>query len=89
MDFSERTREIYEDLFDNGNGEGDVTAAERNLSKNWGWYTSFYALVKGDIRAFEAVGKFPITQAFTFLTFETHKQKAETAAIKKRMNQQR
>ena len=87
MEFSERTREKYEDLFSEGDGEGDATAAERNLSKNWGWYTSFYALAKGDIRAFEEVGKLPITQAFTFLTFEKHKQKAEAAAIKKRMNQ--
>jgi hypothetical protein len=85
LGFSERTREEYPSLFADGDGSGDSFSEEVNFSKKWGWYTSFYALAKGDIRAFEEVGKFPITQAFTFLEFEKEKQKVEAAVIRKRM----
>ena len=87
MEFSERTREEYPSLFDSGDGDGDFEQSENNFSKQWGWYTSFYALAKGDIRAFETVGKFPITQAFTFLSFEKQKSQLEAKLIKKRMTQ--
>lgn len=85
MEFAQRTREKYSPIFDNGDG-GDGYAEEKKLQENWGWYTTFYALAKGDVRNFEAVGKLRISQAFTFLVFEKQRTEVERMVLKKKVN---
>lgn len=85
MEFAKRTREKYSPIFDNGDG-GDGYAEEKKLQEGWGWYTSFYALAKGDVRYFEEVGKLRASQAFTFLVFEKQKNEVERIVLKKKVN---
>ena len=77
--FTSRIVDIYSELFGEGQGISGFTK-EAQFGVKWGWYSSYYALAKGNVLEFENVSKLRLTTAFTYLTFE--KEKLELERIK-------
>ena len=73
----------YSDLF-GGESAGSEYSEQAQFGQRWGWYSSIYALAKGDIRRFNEVTKLPIYQSLTFLTFEKQKGEIEMKMINKK-----
>ena len=84
LDFRKRTLDGYSDLFGGGSGE-DEYSSQSQFGKRWGWYTTFYSLAQGDVRRFDAVGRLPLYQCLTFLSFEKHKQETENKILKSKL----
>ena len=60
--------------------------SERNqFSEQWGWYSSIYALAKGDVTRFDEVTGYRLTKCLTYLTFEKQKKQIEANELKQQM----
>jgi hypothetical protein len=70
----------YDTLFGESANE---YSAESQFGRKWGWYSSFYHLAKGDVRAFEEVGRLGVHQCLTLLTFDKEKAEVERKQIEK------
>jgi hypothetical protein len=83
LEFRKRITTSYDGLF----RENDEQEAESDFSettqfgKRWGWYSSIYALAKGDVTRFNEVTRQPLTKCLTLLTFEKEKQEIEQRKI--------
>ena len=53
------------------------------FNKQWGWYTSIYAVAKGDITRFDEVTTYGLHKCLTYLTFEKQKQDIEARELKR------
>ena len=63
--------------------EVEGMASQEQFAKRWGWYNSIYALAKGDVTKFNTVTKLPISQAFTYLSYESEKVQIEREQLNK------
>ena len=80
--FKQRTTDKFPELF-GGESAGQGFDRQAQFGVKWGWYSSFYALAKGDVRRFNEVSKIQLTSALTFLTFEKEKIEIEKLMLKK------
>jgi len=55
------------------------------FAKQWGWYTSIYAVAKGDITKFDEVTGYGLHQCLTYLSFEKQKTEIEQREFNNRM----
>ncbi len=83
LSFREGLIAKYDDLF-GGESSGNEFSEQAQFGKRWGWYSSLYALAKGDIRRFDEITKLPVHQSLTFLTFEKQKTEIEMKMINKK-----
>ncbi len=79
--FRKGINDAYPKLFGEGQKENQYSA-ESSLSENFGWWTTFYSLGKGDITKFEAIEKLNFKACLTYLSFEKQKNEIETKRIK-------
>ena len=63
-------------------GNGETTTLSAGFGKEWGWYSSIYALAQGDIERFEGVTSLELDQCLTMLTFMKEKNEVEAQQIK-------
>jgi hypothetical protein len=83
LEFKKGFIEQFSELFGESNEGVDEYNEEQQFNVGWGWYNSFYQLSKGDIRRFGEVGKLPLYQCMTFLSYEKQKQEIELRKIQK------
>ena len=83
MGFKKGFIEQYSDLFGEGNDNVDEFSEEQQFNVGWGWYNAFYQLAQGDVRRFDEVGKLPLSQCLTFISYEKQKQEIELRKIQK------
>jgi hypothetical protein len=82
LQFKQRIINIFPELFGE-QSTGTGFDRQTQFGAKWGWYSSFYALAKGDVRRFNEVSKLQLTSALTFLTFEKEKQEIEMQMLKR------
>ena len=81
MEFRNGIVDSYDGLF--GGGGQDDYSAGAGFARKWGWYTSFYALAKGDATKFEDVARLSLHTAMMYLEFEKEKIELEQRMLKK------
>lgn len=76
---------MFPQLFKTTNEEDENQdfSSRGQFSKQWGWYTSIYAIADGDLTKFDTVTKLNILQCLTYLTFEKQKNEIEQQEINK------
>lgn len=79
MEFRNGIIDSYDGVF----GGGDEYSVQANFARKWGWYSSFYALAKGDVTKFEDVARISIHTAMMYLEFEKEKIETEQRMLKK------
>jgi len=84
LDFRKRTLNGYSDLFGESQGVEEFTP-QSQFSKRWGWYTTFHTLAQGDVRRFDEIGRLPLHQCLTFLSFEKHRADTENRILKSKL----
>ena len=72
LSFRERIIEEYPDLF-GGESASEGFDEQAQFGARWGWYSSIYALAKGDIGRFDEVSQLPLRKCLTYLVFEKQK----------------
>ena len=83
LSFRERVIKQYPVLFGDADDKEAEQKAEEDFSergqfaKQWGWYTSIYAVARGDITKFDEVTGYGLHQCLTYLTFEKQKTEIE------------
>ena len=82
LQFKQRVNDQFPELF-GAESSGASYDRQAQFGAKWGWYSSFYALSKGDVRRFDEVSKLRLYSALTFLTFEKEKQDIENQMLKK------
>jgi hypothetical protein len=82
LQFKQRIIDFFPELF-GAESTGESFDRQTQFGAKWGWYSSFYALAKGDVGRFNEVSKLQLTAALTFLTFEKEKQEIESQMLKK------
>ena len=87
MDFRKRIIAGYPVLFGKGSEDEQEDRNEfsetAQFGKQWGWYTSVYALAGGDITKFDTVTGYRLSMCLTYLTFEKQKQEIEQRQLNK------
>lgn len=87
MEFRSRIISKFTFLFGDGSNEESEDGGEYNeatqFGKQWGWYSSIYALAQGDFTKFNDITNFKLTECLTYLTFEKQKQEIEQRQLKK------
>ena len=63
--------------------EGADFSSRGQFAKQWGWYTSIYAIANGDLTRFNTVTRLNILQCLTYLTFEKQKNEIEQQELNK------
>jgi hypothetical protein len=79
LDFRNGIVDSYDGVF----GGGDDYSVQANFARKWGWYSSFYALAKGDVTKFENVARLGLHSAMMYLEFEKDKIETEQRMLKK------
>jgi hypothetical protein len=88
LDFRKRITKSYSQLFTERTEDDDQFQqySERYLfGQQWGWYSSIYALAKGDVTKFDEVTGYRLTKCLTYLTFEKQKNEIEANELKQQM----
>ena len=76
---------MYPQLFkrtDEEDGDKDFSSRGQ-FAKQWGWYTSIYAIADGDLTRFDSVTRLNVLQCLTYLTFEKQKNEIEQQELNK------
>ena len=79
--FRKGINETYPKLFNEKSAQNESTA-EGNLNENFGWWTTFYSISKGDLTKFEQIEKLNFKECLTYLSFEKQKLEIENKRIK-------
>jgi hypothetical protein len=91
LQFRQRVIKFYPVLFGNPDDQDEEQKGEEDFSergqfaKQWGWYSSIYAVAKGDISKFDEVTAYGLHKCLTYLTFEKQKNEIEQREINKRI----
>ena len=79
--FKERVSETFGVLFTE-TSEKTVSTNEEALGENFGWWTAFYQIAKGDLTKFEEISNLNYAACLTWLSFEKQKTEIELKKIK-------
>ena len=82
LQFRERITNFYPELFGEQQG-GSEYSEQGQFGQKWGWYSSVYALAKGDVREFESILRMRLHECLLFLCFEKEKNELEAKLIKR------
>ena len=84
--FRERVVRQYPVLFGDGSEEDrdkEDFSERGQFNKQWGWYSSIYAVAKGDISKYDEVTGYGLHKCLTYLTFEKQKTEIEQREIQR------